>query len=107
MSEIPTFEFLASELAEKIKNLGNIGLTMRFVFDGHGSVFIDARRDQPTLEVNRQGDADFIVTAPLEVWLQLRAKKIQPHVAAMTGKLKFKGNMLKGLAAAPKIMTVI
>jgi putative sterol carrier protein len=107
MNETPTFEFLADELAGKIKNLSNAGLTMRFVFVGMGSLYIDARRSEPTLERDREGDADFTVTAPLEVWLALRAKKLAPHVAAMTGKMKFSGNVIKGLALAPKIMAVI
>jgi putative sterol carrier protein len=107
MSEPTTFEALADELSEKVKRLGNLGVTMKFVFEGMGSVFIDARQDIPALTRNLETEADFTVIGPLNVWLDLRAKKLAPHVAAMTRKIKFQGDLVRGLSLAPKIMTVL
>jgi putative sterol carrier protein len=101
------FEILADELETKCKNLGNLGVTMKFVFEGMGSVFIDARKDEPTLARNLEDKADFNISAPLKVWLDLRDKKLAPHVAAMTRKIKFDGDLVRGLKLAPKVMTVL
>lgn len=107
MSDQPSFEFLAEELEQKSKNLGNLGVTLKFTFEGMGNVFIDARQDQPSLSRNSDQKADFMVSAPLKVWMDLRAKRIAPHVAAMTRKIKFEGDMVKGMKLAPKIMAVL
>ena len=107
MTDPVTFDALADELEEKIKGLGNLGVTMKFIFEGHGSLLIDARKDVPTLVRNDESAANFTVTAALPVWLDLRAKKLAPHVAAMTRKIRFEGDYLKGLSLAPKIMTVL
>lgn len=107
MSESITFDALADELEEKVKGLGNLGVTMKFVFEGQGNVLIDARKDVPTLTRNEDTVADFTIVGPLNVWLDLRAKKLAPHVAAMTRKIKFQGDMVRGLSLAPKIMTVL
>jgi putative sterol carrier protein len=107
MSDQPSFEFLADELEQKSKNLGNLGVTLKFTFEGMGNVFIDARQDQPSLSRNSDQKADFMVSAPLKVWMDLRAKRIAPHVAAMTRKIKFEGDMVKGMKLAPKIMAVL
>jgi putative sterol carrier protein len=107
MSDAATFDALADELEGKVKSLGNLGLTMKFVFEGEGNVLIDARKDVPTLTRNDEAPADFTVIGPLNVWLDLRAKKLAPHVAAMTRKIKFQGDMVRGLSLAPKIMTVL
>ena len=107
MSEQPTFESLADELAVKVRGLGNLGVTMKFIFEGMGNVFIDAKQDVPTLTRNVEAPADFTVIGPLNVWLDLRAKKLAPHVAAMTRKIKFEGDLVRGLSLAPKIMTVL
>lgn len=107
MNDQPSFEFLADELEQKSKNLGNLGVTLKFTFEGMGNVFIDARQDQPSLSRNSDQKADFMVSAPLKVWMDLRAKRIAPHVAAMTRKIKFEGDMVKGMKLAPKIMAVL
>lgn len=107
MNDQPSFEFLADELEQKSKNLGNLGVTLKFTFEGMGNVFIDARQDQPSLSRNSDLKADFMVSAPLKVWMDLRAKRIAPHVAAMTRKIKFEGDMVKGMKLAPKIMAVL
>ncbi len=107
MTDTVSFDALADELEEKIKKLGNLGVTMKFVFEGQGNVLIDARKDIPTLTRNDEASADFTVVGQLSVWLDLRAKKLAPHVAAMTRKIRFEGDFLKGLSLAPKIMTVL
>jgi putative sterol carrier protein len=107
MSEQPTFESLADELAVKIRGLGNLGVTMKFIFEGMGNVLIDAKQDVPTLTRNVETPADFTISAPLNIWLDLRAKKLAPHVAAMTRKIRFEGDLVRGLSLAPKIMTVL
>ena len=107
MSEPITFDALADELEQKVKALGKLGVTMKFVFEGAGNVLIDATREVPTLTRNQDAVADFTVIGPLNVWLDLRAKKLAPHVAAMTRKIKFEGDMVRGLSLAPKIMTVL
>lgn len=107
MNDQPSFESLAHELEQKSRNLGNLGVTLKFTFEGMGNVYIDARQDQPSLTRNSDAKADFMVSAPLKVWMDLRAKRIAPHVAAMTRKIKFEGDMVKGLKLAPKIMAVL
>jgi len=107
MSEEITFDFLADELEVKAKKLGNLAITLKFVFEGMGVVVIDATKDEPTVSRDGSLPADFTVTAPLNIWLDLRAKKIAPHVAAMTRKIKFEGDLVRGLKLAPKIMSVL
>lgn len=107
MSEPLTYEFLATELETKAKGLGNLGACLKFVFEGAGVVHIDATKDVPTITRDDTLPADFIVTAPLDIWIQLRAKTIAPHVAAMTRKLKFGGNLVKGMQLIPRVMAVL
>ena len=102
-----SFDHLANELEGKVKKLGNLGVTLKFVFEGMGNVFIDATRDEPTLVRNVDSKADFNVSAPLKIWLDLRDKKLAPHVAAMTRKIKFDGDLVRGLKLAPRIMSVL
>lgn len=107
MTDTVSFDALADELEEEIKKLGNLEVTMKFVFEGQGNVLIDARKDIPTLTRSDEAPADFTVVGQLPVWLDLRAEKLAPHVAAMTRKIRFEGDFLKGLSLAPKIMTVL
>lgn len=107
MNESPSFDFLAAELAEKAKNLGNLGTKLKFVFEGEGVVHIDASMETPVVTRDDTLPADVTVRAPLNVWLDLRAKKIAPHVAAMTKKLKIEGDIIRGMKLAPRIMTVL
>lgn len=104
---VMNFDFLATELAEKAKNLGNLGASLKFVFEGEGSVHIDAHTDAPSVSRDDSKPADITVTAPLNVWLDLRAKKLAPHVAAMTRKLRIQGDVAKGMRLAPRIMAVL
>lgn len=106
MSNI-NFDFLANELAEKAKNLGNLGAKLKFVFEGEGAVHIDASSDVPVVSRDDSKEADITVSAPLAVWLDLRAKKLAPHVAAMTRKIKIQGDLTRGMKLAPRIMAVL
>ena len=107
MSEAPSFDFLANELAEKAKNLGNLGTKLKFVFEGEGVVHIDASADTPCVTRDDLLPADVTIRAPMSVWLDLRAKKLAPHVAAMTRKIKIEGDIVRGMKLAPRIMTVL
>lgn len=107
MTDALTFDFLADELATKSRNLGNLGISLKFIFEGMGTVHIDATTDQPTLTRDGSKPADFTISAPLNIWLDLRAKRIAPHVAAMTRKIKFEGDLVRGLKLAPRIMAVL
>lgn len=104
---VMNFDFLATELAEKAKNLGNLGAKLKFVFEGEGVVHIDASSDVPVVTRDDSQDADITITAPLSVWLDLRVKKLAPHVAAMTRKLKIQGDLARGMKLAPRIMAVL
>ncbi len=75
MSDPVTFNALADELERKVEALGNLGLTMKFVFEGEGNVLIDARKDVPTLTRNDEAAADFTVIGPLNVWLDSAREK--------------------------------
>lgn len=101
------FDYLANELTEKAKNLGNLGARLKFVFEGEGVVHIDASSDVPVVSRDDSKDADITITAPLAVWLDLRAKKLAPHVAAMTRKIKIQGDLTRGMKLAPRIMAVL
>ncbi|MFI4939839.1 MAG: SCP2 sterol-binding domain-containing protein [Burkholderiales bacterium] len=107
MSEGITFDFLADELSVKAKGLGNMGVKLKFVFEGMGAVHIDATQDIPVVTRDELAPADVTITAPLNVWLDLRAKKLAPHVAAMTKKIKLQGDILRGMKLAPRIMKIL
>lgn len=107
MNEIPTFDFLADELAVKARNLGNLGIRLKFVFEDHGVVHIDATQDPPTVSRDASLPADVAITAPMKVWLDLRAKKISPPVAAMMRKIRLEGDVARGMKLAPRIMAVL
>jgi putative sterol carrier protein len=98
---------MAEELREKTRKVGNLGVTMRFVINGEGAIFIDAARDVPEVTLDAERPADVTISASRDVWLDLRAKKIAPHIAAMTGKLKLKGDVLKGMQLAPRLTAVL
>lgn len=107
MSEGITFDFLAAELSEKAKGLGNLGVKLKFVFEGMGVVHIDAAQDAPVVSRDESAPADVVISAPLNVWLDLRAKKLAPHVAAMTKKIRLQGDIVRGMKLAPRIMKVL
>lgn len=102
-----TFDVLADELEGKVKKIGNLGVTVKFIFEGMGNVLIDCTKEEPTLTRNVEAAADFVVSAPLKVWLDLRNKKLAPHVAAMTRKVKFTGDLVRGLKLVPRFMGVL
>lgn len=106
-NEVLNYEVLAAELETKAKGLGNLGIRLKFVFEGDGVVHIDASQDTPVITRDDTLLADLTLIAPLQVWLDLRAKRIAPHVAAMTRKLKFQGDMIRGMKLAPRIMAVL
>jgi len=106
MTEELSFDFLADELSGKAMTLGKLGTRLKFVFEGEGQVHIDATGDTPVISRD-DAEADITVTAPLKVWLDLRSKKLAPHVAAMTRKIKIKGDIGKGMKLAPRIMAVL
>lgn len=107
MSDLDTFNELAAELQKKAAGLGKMGIRMKFIFNELGSVHIDASGEIPAVTVNSDQAADFTISANLNVWLDLRAKKIAPHVAAMTRKIKFEGDLVRGMQMAPSIMKVL
>ncbi len=107
MADELSFQFLADELATKAKNLGNLGVKLRFVFEGMGAVFIDATSDNVVVTQDETLPADVTITAAHNIWLELRAKRLAPHVAAMTRKIKVSGDLVRGMALAPKIMAVL
>lgn len=106
MSEM-TFDTMADELAGKLANLGKLGLKANFVFEGMGTVNIDATGDRPVVTRADDLPADITVSAPLHVWEDMRAKKLAPHVAAMTKKIRIDGDLMKGMKLAPQLMAVL
>ncbi len=106
MSEPTTFEEYADDLEGRLRALGNLGVTVKFVLEGMGNLFIDARHDLPILSRNDETDADFTVIGPFKVWLDLRARRTVPYAAVMTGRVKFKGDLKRGLSFAPKFMSM-
>lgn len=106
MTEL-NFDCLATELAAKAKGLGNLGAKLKFVFEGEGCVHIDATSDEPVVTRDDGLQADITVSAPLKVWLDLRARRIAPHVAAMTRKIRIQGDLARGMKLAPRIMAVL
>ena len=89
MSETLDYNFLATELETKALGLGNLGIKLKFIFEGNGAVHIDATKAVPVITRDESLPADLTLIAPLQVWLDLRAKRIAPHVAAMTRKSAF------------------
>lgn len=102
-----TFDFLATELTGKLMGLGKLGMKAKLVFEGMGTLNVDTRGDTPVITRGEGEPADITVSAPLQVWLDMRAKKIAPHVAAMTRKLKVEGDLVRGMKLAPHIMGVL
>lgn len=98
---------LIDELAEKMTRLGKLGLTANFVVDGMGAVNIDATGEQAVVTKGGGLPADITITAPLQVWLDMRAKKLAPHVAAMTRKIRIDGDLMKGMKLAPQLVALL
>ena len=107
MTQILDYDFLATELETKALGLGHLGAKLKFVFEGGGVVHIDATRDVPVITRDETLPADFTVSAALPIWIDLRAKKLAPHVAAMTRRIKFQGDMIKFMKLLPRVMTVL
>lgn len=107
MTQTLDYDFLATELESKALGLGHLGARLKFIFEGGGVVHIDATRDVPVITRDDSLPADFSISAPLPIWIDLRAKKLAPHVAAMTRKIKFQGDMVKFMKLLPRVMTVL
>ena len=107
MSETLDYDFLATELETKALGLGKLGVQLKFVFEGSGVVHIDATGDVPLITRDDSKPATFTVKAPLPIWIALRAKTMAPHVAAMTRRIKFEGDMVIGMKLIPRIMSVL
>lgn len=107
MTQTLDYDFLATELESKALGLGNLGVRLKFIFEGSGVVHIDATRDVPVITRDDSLPADINISASLPIWLDLRAKKLAPHVAAMTRKIKFQGDMVKFMKLLPRVMAVL
>lgn len=102
-----SFDELAQELSTKAKGLGNLGVRLKFKFQDLGVIHIDATSSEPVVTRDESLPADLTISAPLNVWLGLRAKTLAPHVAAMTNQLTIEGDLNRGMALAPRIMAVL
>ncbi|MEM1324736.1 MAG: SCP2 sterol-binding domain-containing protein [Bacteroidota bacterium] len=87
-------EALLEGMKAQAKNTAPIGGTIKFVVDDD-VVYLDGTGAENVIS-HEDKDADTVISASSETLDKLQSGKLNPMMAAMTGKLKIKGDM--GLA---------
>ena len=87
-------EALLAGIKEQAKKTAPIGGTIKFVVDDD-IVYLDGSGEENTIS-HEDKDADTVIKASMDTLQKLQSGKLNPMMAAMTGKLKIKGDM--GLA---------
>ncbi len=65
---------------------------VKFAFGEEGCVHINGKVT-PILISNNEDEADVTLNMKFENFLKLVSKELSPQIAAMTGKIKFQGNV--------------
>lgn len=85
---------LLEGINKQAQNNPPIGGTLKFVLDGQ-VVYLDGTGDTNIVS-EEDKDADCVIKTSVETLMKLQSGKLNPMMAAMTGKVKIKGDM--GLA---------
>ncbi|MEO1518210.1 MAG: SCP2 sterol-binding domain-containing protein [Bacteroidota bacterium] len=87
-------DLLTQKFSEKAANSDPVGATFKFVLDDH-IVYVDGTGDSNVVS-NEDKDAQCTISTKMEHFLAIQKGELNPMMAAMTGKVKIKGDM--GLA---------
>ncbi len=87
-------EAMLDGMRAQAKKTAPIGGTIKFVVD-NDIVYLDGTGNENVIS-HEDKDADTVITATGDTLEKLQSGKLNPMMAAMTGKLKIKGDM--GLA---------
>lgn len=94
-------QHIRQKLADKVAGIAPIGNTLKFLLQADGMdyiVFLDGRGNMNIVSGDDL-DADCTVMMKKDTYLKLDRKELNPMFAAMTGKIRVKGN----LAVAAKL----
>ncbi|MFM8449623.1 MAG: SCP2 sterol-binding domain-containing protein [Haliscomenobacter sp.] len=86
-----SFESLFDQFKAKVASMPPIGKTLKLVVDEH-IVFLDLTTDTPQIS-SEDKEADCTISASMETLEKLRKGELNPMMAAMSGKIKIKGDM--------------
>ncbi len=86
-----TVEEITTQIQDISAKVDPVGHTFKFVFDDE-VIFVDGTGDK-TVVSNDDGDAECALHMKLETFEKLKAGKLSPTMALMTGKVKVKGDM--------------
>ena len=85
-TEIPQALKSKPELAKEINAVIHFNVTG----DNGGTWTVDLTKDQDWVQQGTQGEPKMTITVSNEDFVKLRQKQLNPQMAAMQGKLKFK-----------------
>ncbi|MEM9920558.1 MAG: SCP2 sterol-binding domain-containing protein [Bacteroidota bacterium] len=87
-------EALTSEFSKRANQSNPVGATFKFVLDDM-VIHVDGTGDSNVI-TNEDKEADCTISASMDTFMKIQQGKLNPMMAAMTGKVKIKGDM--GLA---------
>ena len=87
-------------IAERVGANSGLGATLKFNFEGQGTVYIDGK-SSPNSVTNEDKAADCTITVSLETFKKMAAGELDGTTAFMTGKLKVAGDMSVAMKLGP------
>ena len=97
MSEI---DDVTKGIAERVGASSGLGATLKFSFEGQGTIYIDGKSSPNTVS-NEDKAADCTITVSLENFKKMAAGELDGTTAFMTGKLKVAGDMSVAMKVGP------
>ena len=86
-----TLEYATQDMIKTADGADPVGATFKFVFE-EGVIHVDGTGD-PAIVTNEDKDADCALHMKMATYEKLKAGKLSPTMALMTGKVKVKGDM--------------
>jgi putative sterol carrier protein len=86
-----TLADVTAQFEKQAAQASGLNNTFKFQLD-EGTVYLDFTGDEPVVH-NEDKEADCTITMSLDTMEKLRKGELNPMVAAMTGKVKIKGDM--------------
>ncbi len=97
MSDI---EEITKGITERVGANSGLGATLKFNFDGQGTIYIDGKATPNTVS-NDDKAADCTITVTLDNFKKMVAGELDGTTAFMTGKLKVAGDMSVAMKLGP------
>ena len=91
-----SLENITQAIKLKMSQAAGLQAKVKFDFGDDGLIFVDTNQDPASITHEDSGDADVILSCPIDVFSGFLDGTQDPNIAFMMGKLKVQGSM--GLA---------